>query len=84
MRKKFVETGKYNNLKNSEVLQRLRALEALGFTWDMSPSSGSDNTEQRRLSDLLDAGGEQNSDSDESEDKDVEDDIDDDDEYEEV
>mmetsp|Transcript_23524 Transcript_23524/g.66968 ORF Transcript_23524/g.66968 Transcript_23524/m.66968 type:complete len:85 (-) Transcript_23524:358-612(-) len=84
MRHQFVKTGKYNNIQKSEVLQRLRALEAIGFTWDMPQSSVSDKTKQRRLSDLLTESGGQKSKSDDSEDKLVEDVFDEDDEYEEV
>ncbi len=43
MYKKYSEQGKFNNLAGQEILRRIRLLESLAFSWNMSASSGSDS-----------------------------------------
>lgn len=42
MYKKYCEQGRFNNLAGQEILRRIRLLESLGFSWNMS-ASGSDS-----------------------------------------
>lgn len=43
MHKKYDDHGTYNNLTEHEILRRIRLLNDLGFSWNMSPSSGTDS-----------------------------------------
>lgn len=42
MYKKYHSGGRFNNLSTEEIERRIALLQSLRFSWNMSPSSGSD------------------------------------------
>lgn len=42
MKKKYDQGLPFNNLKTQEIERRIALLEELGFSWNMAPTSGSE------------------------------------------